>query len=117
MASGLTPFDLGIVSFPTVVLAGCLGLRAVDSPSEGRSKAYLVTTCLGHGFVSFNYGLGALAWNESSAMGPSGFRAYCVVFFLLWAGAGAVAARNAQQFKRRAIELDTVSAYDPVTMS
>ena len=82
-------FDLGTVSFFTVIVTSSILLYSKQDPSRKRSTAYL--TVLSHAFVSLNYVLGAyvafaIMFSPLSAI-------YCIVFTLYWALSAIVAWR------------------------
>lgn len=73
-------FDLGMVSFFTVILSSSY-LLTPQGRSPGATAMYVVP--LSHAFVAVNYGLGAYL-SLGVKMFPRKFGIYCVVFTFLW---------------------------------
>jgi len=69
-------FDLGVISFPTVMVSSLAGLLLPET-------FYLVLTPVGHAYVVMNYFLGA--YSDPNA---NGFQIYCWLFTYIWGVAG-----------------------------
>lgn len=85
MTDGGGEFDLGVVSFGTVLLSSSymMGIIASKSFASVGKIAKKATTCT-HIFVAINYLLGA--YIGFTSLGRPGFGAYCVAFTGVWLG-------------------------------
>lgn len=77
-------FDLGVVSFATVLVSSSYMMGALTSGSLTAGKSVKTATTCTHIFVALNYALGAAA--GFAIVGRIGFGIYCTVFTALWSG-------------------------------
>eukprot|EP01006_Ploeotia_vitrea_P004254 TRINITY_DN114182_c0_g1_i1.p1 TRINITY_DN114182_c0_g1~~TRINITY_DN114182_c0_g1_i1.p1 ORF type:complete len:136 (+),score=5.02 TRINITY_DN114182_c0_g1_i1:22-429(+) len=94
--TGAAPFDLGLISFYTVMVANLIGfLSTINGPHLRWAWHYRWTVISAHVFVALNYVGGVvIGWHKP------GYRTYCLVFTALWALSAGLVGWVAHQWNR-----------------